>query len=57
MKLYAKFYVDNKVVRKVEARDISHLYVSDNVNDDYPIVVVLNDEDSLCCEEVDFCEQ
>ena len=51
MKLMAKFYVDNKVVKRMEARDISHIVPSDKPETDlYPLVVFQNDCEWLCCE-------
>ena len=54
----AKFYVDNKVVKRLEARDISHIVPSDNPETDlYPLVVFQNDGEWFCCEEIDYYEE
>ena len=58
MKLYAKFYQDNKVIKRLEAKDISHIVPSDNPEKDlYPLVVFQNDGEWFSCEEVDYYEQ
>jgi len=58
MKLMAKFYVDNKVVKRMEARDISYIVPSDKPETDlYPLVVFKNDEEWFCCEEIDYYEE
>ena len=58
MKLMAKFYVDNKVVKRTEARDISAVVPSDNPETDlYPLVVYKNDGEWFCCEEIDYYEE
>ena len=58
MKLMAKFYVDNKVVKRMEARDISAVVPSDNPETDlYPLVVYKMDGEWFCCEEIDYYEE
>lgn len=57
MKLMAKFYVDNKVVKIMEARDISYIVPSYNPETYlYLLVVFKNDGEWFCCEEIDYYE-